>query len=166
MKVIFLDVDGVLNSDDYINRTMYKKTNGIEEDIDIELVKKIVDVAKITNSTIVISSSCRYNTSSFRDLQQLFMKFNTYLDQAPICGKIRGLEIKKYLKRHPFVEDYVILDDEVFESFDDELMKHFIKIGTADGIHGLGEGLQDKDIDEIIKRLGKAIKKDNDIGER
>lgn len=160
MKAIFLDVDGVLNSDDYMNKIKDKKVIGIENDIDKELVKKIVDVANKTNSTIVLSSSWRYNTSSFRSLQQLFMTFNAYLDQTPTCGNKRGIEIKKYLRKHPFIKDYVILDDEVFDSFDDELMKHFIKIGTSNGINGLGEGLQDKDIEEIILRLGKNIEKD------
>ena len=37
MKVIFLDIDGVLNSDEYIDRA--KNSQGIERHIDIDKVK-------------------------------------------------------------------------------------------------------------------------------
>ena len=39
MKVIFLDVDGVLNSDEYFNSIKDKKINTIENQIDINKVK-------------------------------------------------------------------------------------------------------------------------------
>ena len=44
MKVIFLDIDGVLNSDEYIDRA--KNVQGIERHIDIDkvkLLKKAID---------------------------------------------------------------------------------------------------------------------------
>lgn len=44
MKVIFLDIDGVLNSDDYID--IAKNSQGIERHIDIDkvkLLKKAID---------------------------------------------------------------------------------------------------------------------------
>ena len=36
MKVIFLDIDGVLNSDDYLNKIKKLDLQGIERDIDVE----------------------------------------------------------------------------------------------------------------------------------
>ena len=47
-----------------------------------------------------------------------------------------------------------ILDDEIFDSYDEELMKKLIKISNGNGIN-FGEGLQRKDIDQIIQRLGR-----------
>lgn len=51
MKVIFLDIDGVLNSDDYIDRA--KNVQGIERHIDIDkvkLLKKAIDETGAKNS--------------------------------------------------------------------------------------------------------------------
>lgn len=39
MKVIFLDVDGVLNSDEYIDRAKKQEIQGIERHIDVEKIK-------------------------------------------------------------------------------------------------------------------------------
>ena len=39
MKVIFLDIDGVLNSDEYVDKVKKSDIQGIERDIDIEKVK-------------------------------------------------------------------------------------------------------------------------------
>ena len=72
----------------------------------------------------------------------------------------RGIEIKSYLSNNPDVDRYVILDDEIFESFDEELMKHLIKISDKNG-QGFGEGLLYQDVDRIIKRLGR-IKQDKE----
>ena len=66
MKIIFLDVDGVLNSDKYINYTSKKNIDGIKADIDvktIELLKKALD---ITGAKIVLSSSWK-NISRVKD---------------------------------------------------------------------------------------------------
>ena len=49
MKVIFLDVDGVLNSDEYIDRTKNQGIQGIERDIDVEKIKLLKKLVKISN---------------------------------------------------------------------------------------------------------------------
>jgi hypothetical protein len=38
MKAIFLDVDGVLNSDKYFDKIINLNINGIEKDVDIEKI--------------------------------------------------------------------------------------------------------------------------------
>ena len=53
------------------------------------------------------------------------------------------------------IDRYVILDDEIFESYDEELIKHLIKISDKNGL-GFGEGLVPKDVDRIIDRLGRV----------
>ena len=55
----------------------------------------------------------------------------------------------------------MILDDEIFSSYDEELLKKLIKISDSNGI-GFGEGLQEKDVKEIIKRLGRVKQKEDD----
>ena len=39
MKVIFLDIDGVLNSDEYFDKIKNLDIQGIEQEIDIEKIK-------------------------------------------------------------------------------------------------------------------------------
>ena len=49
MKVIFLDIDGVLNSDEYIHKARKLGFKGIEEEIDIEKVELLKKLIKISN---------------------------------------------------------------------------------------------------------------------
>lgn len=72
---------------------------------------------------------------------------------------IEGIEIKQWLSEHPDTEDFVILDDEIFDSYDEELMKKLIKISNGNGM-SFGEGLQRKDINQIIQRLGRKRQRD------
>lgn len=163
MKIIFLDVDGVLNSDEYFNKIEEKCIDNIKNSIDINTVKKLKKAIDETGASVVLSSSWRYSKYYSEYIKQVFMNYDIVLGQTPLIRKDRGIEIKKWLEEHPNTEDYVILDDEIFKSFDEELMKHLIKIGTLDG-RGFGEGLQEKDIQEIILRLGR--KKVHDEKER
>ena len=165
MKVIFLDVDGVLNSDEYFDKIRNKKTTDIEREIDINKVIELKKAVDETGASVVLSSSWRYSSKLFNNLKQLFMNYNIVLGNTPLMRKDRGIEIKKWLEEHPDTEDYVILDDEIFKSFDDVLLKHLIKIGTADGIQ-FGEGLQEKDIQEIVLRFGRKTEKENKEKER
>ena len=79
-----------------------------------------------------------------------------FTDATPYMNNIRGLEIKEWLSQNNDVEDFVILDDEIFESYDEELLSKLIKISNGNG-RNLGEGLLQKDVDEIVNRLGKNI---------
>lgn len=65
------------------------------------------------------------------------------------------MEIKQWLSENKGVEDYIILDDEIYDSFDQEMLSHLVKVSDANR-RGLGEGLTQKDIDTIIKRLGRV----------
>ena len=121
MKVIFLDVDGVLNSEDDL--MVYRKKNNINhcilyaevEDRPLKLLKEIVDN---TSAKIVVSSSWRIGCE--RSGQEsifgnsLFMKLQTRLkeygmdiyDITPSITKFqRGDEIKAWMSENP-VENF------------------------------------------------------------
>lgn len=157
MKVIFLDIDGVLNSDEYIDRA--KNVQGIERHIDIEKVKLLKKAIDETGAKTVLTSSWR-NSKDFGPLRELLAKYEIYFDVTPFINWERGLEIKQWLSTHKGVEDYIILDDEIYDSFDQEMLSHLVKVSNANG-RGLGEGLTQKYIDTIIKRLGRIKEKED-----
>lgn len=152
MKVIFLDIDGVLNSDEYIDRA--KNSQGIERHIDIDKVKLLKKAIDETGAKTVLTSSWR-NSNDIGPLRELLAKYEIYFDVTPFINWERGLEIKQWLLEHNRVEDYIILDDEIYDSFDKEMLRHLVKVSDANG-RGLGEGLTQKDIDTINKKIWKS----------
>ena len=102
----------------------------------------------LTNSKIVLISSW-INTKIIILIEDYFNSLG-----IPIEGKIdtetcvRGLGIKKYLEENQ-VDNYIILDDEIFDSYDDELKFHLIHTNFYNG------GLLEEHIQEAIYRLRK-----------
>ena len=93
MKVIFLDIDGVLNSDEYFDRIKNLEITGIEEQIDIkkvELLKKAIDE---TGAKVVLSSSWRY-TRKAQDLKNLLLKYNIFIISTSIM--VHDTSYRKY----------------------------------------------------------------------
>ena len=136
-KVVFLDIDGVLNSD----RTLYESSS-LEDDLILNL-KALVDK---TGAKIILSSSWRAIPEAIAELMDKLDKFGLvvsgmtcdgvdldwierfefnatkkYLDtrfdydenkQIKITQD-RGAEIFRWLSDHKEVESFVILDDEI-----------------------------------------------------
>lgn len=162
MKVIFLDVDGVLNSNDYIEYTSKNNVKGILEEIDPKKIDMLKQVLNITVAKIVVSSSWR-NIRKFEKLRELFFLYGIRLDEkTPLIGNNRGLEIKQYLKEHANIEQYIILDDEVFDSFDEGLINNLILTKEDQNDTSYGEGLQLRHINQIIERFGRVKTKNMD----
>ena len=157
MKVIFLDIDGVLNSDEYFEKIRNLDIQGIEQEVDIEKIKLLKKAINETGAKVVLSSSWR-NTRNGQQLKELLSNYEICVDSTPFIQNKRGLEIKQWLSEHQCIEDFVILDDEVFDSYDDVLTKKLVKISNGNG-HSFGEGLLPRDVNEIIKRLGRKKKK-------
>ncbi len=166
MKVIFLDIDGVLNSEKTLMRNYnIKSEKGIRpEDIDEEKVEYLSKIVKETNSSIVLSSSWR-TFFNFRDnellplsnhkdavcLYELFLKYDIPLIDK--TGRDKGArreeEIKEYLDNHQEIENYLIIDDECF-NLNEEMNKHYLKTT----FYGDG-GLLKSQIEEGINILNK-----------
>lgn len=126
MKVIFLDVDGVLNSTEdmmaYLERTG-KKSAGLYEEVELRALKLLKEIVDKTGAEIVVSSSWRYGwTNKHLELGgELLTKLKDRLGDVGlrIIGTTpilhctdRGDEIRDWLERHPEVESFVILDDD------------------------------------------------------
>lgn len=103
MKVIFLDIDGVLNCQQTIERH-----NGFIG-IDPVKVKILNNIIQKTGAEIVLSSSWRLDDN----WNEVMLKNNIKcIDRTThLPGQFRGFEINAWLVEHD-VEKYAILDDD------------------------------------------------------
>ena len=160
MKVIFLDIDGVLNYLDYFikindNRLIYNK---LLKEIDYKLQRKLleVDMNKLcmikeicdrTNSKIVVTSSWRHLEIYPLIEDYLIKKGIPVIDTTEYINSMRGMEIKDYLENHPEITNYIILDDDIFPDFDSELLFHLIHTNFYN------EGIDNDNLEDAIYKL-------------
>lgn len=153
MKVIFTDIDGVLNEDTTPTRTK-SRVIFIDEEKLLRL-KRIVDA---TGAKIVLSSTWRYDrddaryNGDFLELQEAFYNVGLdFYDFTPVdaIGIRRGMEIKAWLGLHPEVERYIILDDELFDFEERGLLPRLVKTVFWDG--GLTEAHVQEAIDLLLE---------------
>jgi len=103
-KVLFLDIDGVVNC---INtRQRHRGAIGIDPDLAV-LIKKIL--IGVENLNVVLSSSWRCFQGGREEVENSVLPI---YDVTPRINGERGWEIKKWLDDHPDVEKYAILDDD------------------------------------------------------
>ena len=167
MKIIFLDIDGVLNSNASTNRAVRKdprKQHEIRYDApDPIYIRRLNTLIKKTGAKIVISSAWRSDCS--------ILMFWRYFDLLGLRGDIigktrlmdarRGTEILCWLLEHKSwlekrdtdsswgrekaypVESFVILDDDD----DMEMLSNHLVL--------VEDGLQDKHVKLAIEKLNK-----------
>ena len=127
MKVIFLDVDGVLNSWNTKTRNPLGFI-GVDED-KCQLLREIVQA---TGAVIVLSSSWRYHPEALPYLWDACgPKITCIGETPPIWDAPRGDEIAQWLKEHPEVDKFVILDDRLDMS---SVQDHLVQTYEATGI--------------------------------
>jgi hypothetical protein len=107
MKVIFLDVDGVL-----INRRACKIGFGVADPDCVQILNNLI---ARTGAKIVMSSCWRVGRT-IPEMQQLLDKWRV---EGVVIGKTpwdfdveRGVEIARWLGDHREVESFVIIDDD------------------------------------------------------
>ena len=156
MKVIFLDIDGVLNYTQwYVDDRNPGNLNGEEGDLDPLCVNRIINICNKTGAKVVISSDWRiswYGTQL--RLGRMGLDENYILDKTPeriwinIPGfdHSRGAEIDDWLSSHPECDNYVIIDDRT--DFKDNQMGNFIHINPK-------IGLTDENMNQAIAILNK-----------
>lgn len=151
MKVIFLDVDGVLNCS--TSKSHCVEDGGrVIKGIDSDKVKRLAKIVKATGAKIILSSDWKDGWSKYYTSQKpshakyldnhLYKKGKlTIKDKTPNTNKgtwFRGNEILTYLRTHRDIENYVILDDVFFDDFaNKEIEEHLVltnrKVGLTDG---------------------------------
>lgn len=112
VKVIFLDIDGVLNS----SRSCYA-FGGFPHDFGTAAMARFDHVAialirkacELTDASIVLSSTWRLLHSVHECANGLDLPI---FDKTPGGGGFRGAQIQEWLDAHPEVEKWVIVDDD------------------------------------------------------
>ena len=134
-KILFLDVDGVLNSEEYYkNRINSSEELSRFDPSSVSLIKALVEEFSLK---IVISSTWRYGAID-RLLHELKKnKLINYLYHdwfTPVIHPAhRGTEIKLWLDLHPEVTDYVIIDDD--DNILDEQKNNYVKTCLHNGMN-------------------------------
>lgn len=162
MNVIFLDIDGVLNSINYFIKRHPKvlelfENNKYLDDISLKLKRMMLDIdldkLKLLKEIIDKTGSYIVITSSWKKLEIFpFVREQLISWGIPVIGitvdnnSNRGEGIKKYLKENS-VKSYVILDDDIFDDYDEELLQHLVKTSFY------SDGLTDEHKKKVIEKL-------------
>ncbi|MHB8407765.1 MAG: HAD domain-containing protein [Acidiferrobacterales bacterium] len=123
MKVIFLDIDGVLNSDQWF-KVIGRPCTEWEDHIDPQAVLLLNLIIEKTGAKIVLSSSWRaiwaerdLAKNAAEEMTKVLSRAGGFLGEIVGCTPFlwsaeRGLEIAKYLEDHwQEIEEYVAIDD-------------------------------------------------------
>lgn len=116
MKVLFLDVDGVLNTSK--SRSLFSLSK--------PRLRLLEEIVKDSGCEIVLSSTWRKDKEAFKHLTHvLSYRDLKIIGVTPVIhNKIRGEEIAAYLAEHPDVTKYAILDDNS-DMLNDQLRNFF-----------------------------------------
>ena len=154
IKIIFLDVDGVLNCSTTLDRVNHNA--GIEDE-KVKLLKRVVDE---TGAVIVLTSSWKYfwfknsEEKSKQDIYGNYLDMKLAKEGLTIYDKTddgnsfyRGMGIIKYLyylydNDIPY-SNFVILDDNVFDYRETKLLDNLVCTNYK---YGLTQNLVDKAI--------------------
>lgn len=162
MKIIFLDIDGVLNDLDYIHKVypekcIFSKKNNINKCLNykmyleyikfnfnpenLKVLKKICDM--IDCKIVLISSfRCKEVIDALVDLGFPVIGMTNYINQN------RYLEIIDYLENND-VDSFVIIDDEKEYLKGTALENNLVQTSLYDG------GLKDFHIEKVINILNQ-----------
>jgi hypothetical protein len=133
-KVLFLDIDGVLNS-----QRSCIAFGGFPHDVvgyererfDEVALRLIRGIVKQAGAKVVLSSSWRITNAFDYIGKHLDLPI---IDATPVKwapGQVRGHEIADWLKRHPEVKQYVIVDDD--PDMLGEQLPNFVHTNNFDG---------------------------------
>src|SRR3954453_4989022 len=104
MKVVFLDIDGVLNSDATPNPRKLPYV------VDRKLLRRFKTLLKRTGAKAVLSSTWRYDPAGLFSARHAGIPFIGTTPDMP--RRPRREEVLAWLAAHPRVKRYAIIDDE------------------------------------------------------
>jgi hypothetical protein len=144
MKVIFLDIDGVLvknrlNGEPILTNPDSDHNNGM---FDKKAVDNFNRLLSETGASIVVSSSWRLGRSKS---ELSFILKLAGVHNPPVIGATpfiwdhqigrsnRGKEILEWLAKNPYVEDFIVIDDCDFQELEGIPLNRYIKTTMDEG---------------------------------
>lgn len=159
MKVLFLDIDGVLL---HVGTQGLGRTSGepwgssfyFAATLDPACVLRLKKVLDATGARVVVSSVWRTHDDQMTGLRRAMLNAgydrqalrDVFVGATPVIGQERDVEVTAWLSKHPEVTKYVVLDDGVVGSHPqlDSRPNHF------EG------GLLDSHVEALVALLGGA----------
>ena len=141
MKILFLDIDGVVNCETSAHMAEMLP-------LDREMAFRVGKIVLETDCKIVLSSSWRHHPEACSVIAK---RIHPFIDVTPRLETYRrGDEIQDWLDRHPEVERYAVLDDDADWVTPEQEACWFLTKWEV--------GLTEKIMEEVIKHLngGKA----------
>lgn len=145
MKIVFLDIDGVLNSEsfwsDKTQGARYREAvaNGCSKteqlalaNIDPKAVDLLNKILEETDAELVISSTWRTHLELPEILAFMGVKKQIYSVTPTTLKRHRGTEIQMWLDCHPDIDNYIILDDD--SDMLNKQLNHFIHTSWKNGL--------------------------------
>mgnify|MGYP000936458656 FL=1 len=113
-RILFLDIDGVLNSHNFFHEMERKKQQYTNEMLDTVAVEVLNSIQTVTQCNIVISSSWRLCNSQ-EEIQKTLCHYGfkgNILDMTPDISLFdRKAEISNWIKNHSEADSFCALDD-------------------------------------------------------
>jgi hypothetical protein len=150
MRVIFLDIDGVLNCSRTSNLRKFPYV------VDSALLARLLSLRRRTDAEVILSSTWRYDPVGLLAAKHFGIPFSDVIPDLP--GEPRKKEIVTWLAAHD-VERYVVIDDEDDQLDELPLFQPTSLVGLTDEIvNGAADFLQGKtDKDMRCNRLVRVV---------
>ena len=104
MKIVFLDLDGVLNCRKTDNPRKFPFI------VDPILLTRLNRLLELTGAQVVLASNWRYDPVGVLAAKYYQVPF---VDMTPdLPGEPRGNAIREWVSKHPHVQRFIVIDDE------------------------------------------------------
>lgn len=164
MNIVFLDIDGVLNSQAYFNNLIHLGTvdDCFHDEIDESKLPLLKQIVNENNAKIVLSSTWRELDQPNDDsvYSMWLYLINTLAkvgleiyDKTPQIGMKRTKEIKKWLEKHDDVKAWISLDDDCWEEDYEEIGLGGHLVHTVFFGHDINKGGLQKEHVILAKQL-------------
>ena len=140
MRVIFLDIDGVLNSEEwdmYVQSFTYGARFNSCYLLSQEMILRLQNVVFQTNAEIVLTSSWRTNERAMCALTRQLSLYHLSIRDSTLYStyNTRADDINEWLRSHSNIHSYAIVDD-YDDGFTQDviLAAHFVQTTYAQGL--------------------------------